>query len=383
MIESKFGNDKSLIFKETLNDAYSVANNRYAKGTVSATGVRFEDGVAKITTGGSITYKLSCNAYPFNVNGLTIRCKGFLKSTGDYIFNLRCVGAGQISLQRSGTFNLYNNPQAATIDLSQYFNSYINIVITYGGSVNSKFYINGEAIYNIGDVAQENNRKQRTLTLNSAFDHELFEIHNRTLSASEVKLLYQNQLYVEPTNLPLLLDFDSTRGVIEDKTELNTLTSTDVDIKRIGKVYSAYLNGTTSSHITISQFKENPRYVIFWVNVSNTKDTDCFGKIETWSLRLNNNSISTIGGSTPTQVIVFNKLGISLINKYILGWNLVCIELNVIQRDVNYWTLFRIGYLFRNGKSYISSLKVIPDLAIDLNILGTQLYNSQKGQFGL
>lgn len=44
----------------------------------------------------------------------------------------------------------------------------------------------------------------------------------------------------------LLLDFDSTQGTIKDRTGKNTLTPTDVSIKKIGQSYSADLNGTTS-----------------------------------------------------------------------------------------------------------------------------------------
>ena len=50
----------------------------------------------------------------------------------------------------------------------------------------------------------------------------------------------------------ILLDYDSTNGYITDRTGKNTLTATEVSIKKTGSFYSADFNGTTSTLITDS-----------------------------------------------------------------------------------------------------------------------------------
>ncbi len=83
-------------------------------------------------------------------------------------------------------------------------------------------------------------------------DVDLVEIYEGTLTASEVKNLYRNSWAKDDIKKDLLLDFDSTNGYITDRTGKNTLTATDVSIKKTGIYYSADFNGSTSTIVTDS-----------------------------------------------------------------------------------------------------------------------------------
>jgi len=48
----------------------------------------------------------------------------------------------------------------------------------------------------------------------------------------------------EVQNMPMLMDFDSTQGVLEDKSGLRTLTPTNVSIRRFGSIFGAYFDLT-------------------------------------------------------------------------------------------------------------------------------------------
>jgi len=85
-------------------------------------------------------------------------------------------------------------------------------------------------------------------------DVDLVEIYEGTLTASEVKNLYDNDWNKELISSNLLLDYDSTNGYITDRTGKNTLTATDVSIKKTGNYYSAEFNGVTSKIDTGSDF---------------------------------------------------------------------------------------------------------------------------------
>jgi len=97
---------------------------------------------------------------------------------------------------------------------------------------------------------------RRTAPFASYFDGdlELFEIYEGTLTDSEIKNLYDNDWNKEFISSNLLLDYDSTNGYITDRTGKNTLTPTDVSIKKTGSYYSADFNGTTSLIDTGSDF---------------------------------------------------------------------------------------------------------------------------------
>jgi len=85
-------------------------------------------------------------------------------------------------------------------------------------------------------------------------DVDLVEIYEGTLTASEVKNLYDNDWNKELISSNLLLDYDSTNGYITDRTGKNTLTATDVSIKKTGGFYSSEFNGSTSKIDTGSDF---------------------------------------------------------------------------------------------------------------------------------
>lgn len=84
----------------------------------------------------------------------------------------------------------------------------------------------------------------------SSSNIELIEIYKGTLTASEVKNLYNNKTYHElpdkTDTIENLLDVSTLKGVLEDRMG-NILTPTDIAIKQIGSgIYSPDFNGSTS-----------------------------------------------------------------------------------------------------------------------------------------
>lgn len=94
-----------------------------------------------------------------------------------------------------------------------------------------------------------------------------WDFYNRDLSAEEVNLLYEGKVDRELSPENTLLDYRSTNGVVEDLTGLNTLTSTDVSIKKNGAFHTAEFNGTTSKIDCGSDFIGTKAITVMgWIN---------------------------------------------------------------------------------------------------------------------
>lgn len=231
--------DKSCIFRETFQDSQSVANNRYTKGTINATGVKVENGEGSfIKAGGYIQYNFVKSLPTYTIR---VKCKfnNIDSSTNQHIFDIS-----------NQSINVYKRASDNQLQLP------VNVLFFVNGIQRNSLMPSKDIVYDLVFVRTvstalylKNIRLGNWSTATTIYGMqgsiELFEVYNRTLSASEVKLLYQGQLYKEP-KLPLLLNFDSTRGIIEDRTGRNTLTATNVEVKKIGKVYGAYFNGNSS-----------------------------------------------------------------------------------------------------------------------------------------
>jgi len=78
---------------------------------------------------------------------------------------------------------------------------------------------------------------------------ELFEIYQGTLTAQEVKNLYENKWNTGFVSKDKLCDINAFNGVLKDRTDL-TLTPSNVDIKKTNNYYSPSFNGVDSTLIT-------------------------------------------------------------------------------------------------------------------------------------
>lgn len=217
-----------LVFRETFNSEQSVRNN----GGVP-TGVAIEKGIGKFTGSGSIKYNLPFNG-TYTIRAIFKEPVSF--SSNEYICDFRKdTGVGYIFC-------------GVTSIIVSSGTRYVN-----GGSSASSIGIKELVVSGIAISSTELTMGARTSGTNLLTkDLELFEIYQGTLTASEVKNLYDNKWNKEFISSNLLLDYDSTNGYITDRTGKNTLTATDVSIKKTGSYYSAEFNGTTSTLITNS-----------------------------------------------------------------------------------------------------------------------------------
>jgi hypothetical protein len=219
-----------LVFRETFNSEQSVRNN----GGVP-TAVTISKGV------GSFNDTYSGIVYPKNFNGtysIRIRFKEPTSfSSAQYLCDFRQgTGVGYVYCSGTSIFS----PGGT---------KYANGAVSSSSIAVKEIVVSGMPI-----TSTELTIGKRTAPFTSCFigDLELFEIYQGTLTASEVKNLYDNDWNKDFISSNLLLDYDSTNGYITDRTGKNTLTATDVSIKKTGSYYSAEFNGTTSTLITNS-----------------------------------------------------------------------------------------------------------------------------------
>ena len=221
-----------IVFRETFNSEQAVRNN----GGVP-TAVTISKGI------GSFNGTTSEIVYPKNFNGtysIRIRFKEPTSfSSAQYLCDFR---------QGTGVGYVYCSE---TTILSPGGTKYVNGVASTSSIAVKEIVVSGMTI-----TSTEMTMGRRTAYFKNYFDGdlELFEIYEGTLTDSEVKNLYDNDWHKELISSNLLLDYDSTNGYITDRTGKNTLTPTDVSIKKTGSYYSADFNGTTSLIDTGSDF---------------------------------------------------------------------------------------------------------------------------------
>ncbi len=216
------------IFRETFNSESSVLRNG---GSITA--VTFENGVAKFNgTNSHINYpKISNGTYTFRFR---VKPKSF--GVRNFFFDCRNTpvsGEGVIYIENETIFRTSGT-------------RYVD------GVESAKFYLHNTELVVSGMTIQTGGEPRNALigsrnTLIEAFngDIDLVEIYSGTLTPEEVSNLYNDRWNVElpPTNL--LMDFNSTNGVLSDRVG-NTLTPTDVSLVKRGTKYSASFNGSTS-----------------------------------------------------------------------------------------------------------------------------------------
>ena len=113
----------------------------------------------------------------------------------------------------------------------------------------------------------------------------------------------------------ILLDYDSTNGYITDRTGKNTLTPTDVSIKKTGNFYSAEFNGSTSTIVTDSTdptIWQNGFTLVAWVNLK-TLGGGSYGRIldKSDSTTAGNGFLMSIEGGTKNAYLQINAGDVS------------------------------------------------------------------------
>jgi hypothetical protein len=182
------------LLHETLQDLASVMKNG---GNISGN-VSIRNSIAIMNTG-SISYSLKGPINPF-INGLTIRTKGIMNSTGIIFGYSTRLGNRYMNLSCSGTFNFYTSPAATTVNLSSFFGKQVDIVIS--GVVAGAFYlyINGSLFATSAGIPTQIVYNPVNFVISfGLIQCNLGEVYGCTLSASEILLLYQQNLYNDPT----------------------------------------------------------------------------------------------------------------------------------------------------------------------------------------
>ena len=193
--ESLYSLEKSVVFRETFNNSYSVARNG---GNISATGTLFQNGIIKFNAYlSNITYKgvlrkTASYRIRFRVNSLN---GGGFSSIVSLSGPLISSSPGQGLFLQTFTTNIYMTSTLNSLYLNGKFLTSVgntNFPVTIGSwnevvILNVNGYVIGNPIIGYG-----NNWTSKNL------DVELFEIYNRALSASEIALLYKQQLYSIP-----------------------------------------------------------------------------------------------------------------------------------------------------------------------------------------
>lgn len=382
-MDSLISLDNSCILRETFNSNYDVQKNG---GTISTTGVTIDNGKATIlgnniiilrkvpkrTASYRIIFKIdnwvetAANQEIFSVNG-TILDEGLW------------IQLNTLSLYKTSTLNnLYINGMYCIYTYNPIkVNVWYDIVITVSNNTKN---LN---IPIIGSLTYASTKR--------IIQYRLFEDYNRVLTAQEIKLLYQQRAYIKPFELPLLLDFDSTRGVLEDKIGKNKLTPTStVLLKNIGKVYSAYFNGV-DARINCGSLLLTGSYTFnLWLKIIKIANNSIYGNNNTY---LNNGAkfFLTSNHATIDNTTYSNKTNV---------WVNLCITRDSTGKGSYYingkfdsilisgvpttdqTTIFYIGFA-ANGYAncYIPKLQIFNGIPSNTSEFATQLYTTQKGMF--
>jgi hypothetical protein len=253
MKESLYNHDNGVIFRETFNSEQDSIKNG---GT--PTDVTFSSGVATFNGSSSKINYGKDNKFNFSDNIFSIAGK---ITTGSDITNIQAVittkdiGSSENGFEFrifSGNleFGINNGAASNVAQKSISTNQTLHFVCVSDGT-NNNIYI--DSVAGTSKVIAGNGGQSDDFIVASdsgggqfgEFSLEYFEIYNRALTANEVALLYEGNLYREPVFTNEVLSIDSRNGGIYDKLG-NTLTNTGVSIVRDGGVYSQRYNGDIS-----------------------------------------------------------------------------------------------------------------------------------------
>ena len=253
--------DRAVIFKEDFKDIYSVQKNG---GTVSGD-VTIQNGVASFPESyGYVTY---------NANNVLINCT----------FHLRIKFNDLTVISNQHVFDIQNQSISCYIRPDGLLSTNADLVYI-NGVISALFYpivgvwydmcLVRVGLYPISvkTIMVGNwSAVQSIYGMRGSID--LMEIYNRSLSLAEVQCLYNGNLYTDPSSeLPMLLDYSSERGVIEDLTGKNTLVPSYITNSRVGKTYSADSNRNTQAIIATSGnvLKTDLQIISTWVRIGDS-----------------------------------------------------------------------------------------------------------------
>jgi hypothetical protein len=223
-----------LVFRETFNSEQSVRNN----GGVP-TDVTFEKGIASFN--GSATTKITYPNLSPGTYSIRVRLKNLVIDT-KYLIDFRRDGSEGVGfIYITGTGLIFKNSGKSYVD---------GVANNSAVTTTKEIVVTGLAINSTSSSFVIGNRGMGNYGLGA--DIDLVEIYQGTLTASEVKNLYDNDWNKEFISSNLLLDYDSTNGYITDRAGKNTLTPTNVTIKKTGIYYGSEFNGVDSTLITDS-----------------------------------------------------------------------------------------------------------------------------------
>jgi len=211
------------VFSEDFSSRASVLRN----GGVP-TDVEFSDGKAVFDGSSSII------SYPKIFNGTySIRFKlSEISISNQYLLDFRTdSGTGYCHLTSAGLLDFSSGTAYVNDSTASNYDSSSKEIVVTGISLSSTEIIVGQRFNNIEK---------------SDANFDLIEIYEGTLSAEEVKLLYEGKVDKELSPENTLLDYRATNGVVEDLSGKNTLTPTDVSIKKNGAFWAGEFNGSTS-----------------------------------------------------------------------------------------------------------------------------------------
>jgi len=228
MKESLYHLDISVIFRETFNSEQDTRKNG---GT--PTDVIYGNGVGTFNGSSSKTVFPNLTTGTYSVR---IRLKDLTPSGTQFIvdFNVFDPSFGYIYLT--------NTTVSPTIGGTSYVDGSPSTTVVSGSN---EIVVSGLSMVNDGvksmTIGSRGSGAQNFL--NS--DIDLLEIYDRTLTANEVALLYENALYKEPVLENEVLSIDARNGGIIDKWG-NTLTNTSVSIVDDGGIKSMRFDGADS-----------------------------------------------------------------------------------------------------------------------------------------
>ncbi len=255
------------IFRETFNSESSVRK----KGGV-LTNLTFNNGVATFNSGYARYPEyiplINNFSYEFRVKPTSFANIAPLGGYYDYGLDERITyvaidtsGFIRHTFTNNGIFSATTG-KVVTGNIALNLNQWNHIVVTYANGVTA-IYVNRVVCssYTITNPSAAITTLYNVNTpfvigtiLNSGLPDSVFllrgemdlcQLYKKALTASEVANLYNDTWNTEPNPANLLLDFNSTNGVLEDKTG-KTLTPTDVSLAKIGQKYSSKYNGDTS-----------------------------------------------------------------------------------------------------------------------------------------
>jgi hypothetical protein len=384
--------EKSVIFRETFNSSFDVQNNKYGGGTISSN-ISFQNGSASLKPASNIVYSIKRipRVHSFRVIMTLGAFGGFTAGNGGHQWWLQIVNSTSISnspFNSSVTFTLTKGLQLNTkyefVLIQDATNQYLYVNGISQGVLSTSYSTNlGFKCINESGIGANDGGLRK---------YELLEFYDRVLTATEIKLLYQQCLYKESTELPLLLDYDSTRGIVEDKTGKNTVTLTNTSIKRVGKVYSTYFSTQGSfASVSLNDAVRIPNVVwSIWVKL------DCDTLNRSHYIRINGVSIQfdsqdfryfPTGGAgiiNPPKTIKYNNFVIfgEPVNSKLYLNGIFISNAGAWSCTGNSNLVIGDGDIGSKG-IFITKVQIFAGKVSNRDVFATQLYNSQKGQFGL